>query len=86
MDESGRKGYEIVEWFRMVVPAGTPADIIARLRSELAGSMNAPGVEERLDQLGVEPMMSSPEELQRFMKSELAKYATIAKEAKIEPE
>jgi tripartite-type tricarboxylate transporter receptor subunit TctC len=86
LDESGLKGYEIVEWFGMVVPAGTPADIIAKLRSELAGAMKAPGVKERFDQLGVESMMSSPEELQRFMKTELAKYAAIAKEANIEPE
>ena len=76
-------GYEVTNWFGMVVPAATPRDIIARLHGEILKVLRLPEVRNSLIAQGTEPVGSSPEEFRAFMKSEAAKWARVIKEANI---
>jgi tripartite-type tricarboxylate transporter receptor subunit TctC len=76
-------GYEVTNWFGMVVPAATPRDIIARLYGEILKVLRLPEVRNSLIAQGTEPVGSSPEEFRAFMKSEAAKWARVIKEANI---
>jgi tripartite-type tricarboxylate transporter receptor subunit TctC len=76
-------GYEVVNWFGIVVPAGTPREIIARLHSEIVKILRTPDISERLSAQGSDPVGSSPDEFGAFMKSETAKWARVIKEANI---
>ena len=64
----------------MVVPTGTPVDIIARLNAETAKVLALPDVKARLDATGMVPSTSSPEELGRQMHNEIAKWAKVVKD------
>jgi len=76
-------GYEVVNWFGIVVPAGTPREVIARLHSEIVKILRMPDISERLTAQGSDPVGSSPDEFGAFMKSETAKWARVIKEANI---
>jgi tripartite-type tricarboxylate transporter receptor subunit TctC len=82
--ESGYPGFQAVNWYAYVAPARTPKDIIARLNRELVQVLNATEIREQLDQQGVEAKTSTPEELAKFMESELATWGKVVKAAKIE--
>jgi tripartite-type tricarboxylate transporter receptor subunit TctC len=82
--ESGYPGFQAINWYGYVAPARTPKDVIARLNRELVQVLNAPEVREQLDQQGVEAKTSTPEELAKFMESELATWGRVVKAAKIE--
>jgi len=77
--EAGIPGYETSAWYGMVVPTGTPADIIARLNAETAKVLTLPDVKSRLDATGMVPNTSSPEQLGTHMQQEIAKWAKVVK-------
>ena len=77
--EAGVPGYETTAWYGMMVPTGTPAEIIARLNAETAKALTLPDVKSRLDATGMVPKSSSPEELGRHMHDEIAKWAKVVK-------
>lgn len=76
-------GFEVVNWYGMVVPAGTPRQIIARLHAELMKAMSLPEIAEKLIAQGTDPMGTSPEAFGAFMKAETAKWALVLKSANI---
>ena len=76
-------GYEVTNWFGMVVPAATPRDVVTRLHAEILRVLRLPDVRDSLIAQGTEPVGSSPEEFGAFMKSEAAKLARVIKEANI---
>jgi len=76
-------GFEVVNWYGMVVPAGTPRDIIARLHTEIVKAMNIPEIHEKLVAQGTDPVGSTPEEFGAFMKSETVKWGRVIKAANI---
>ncbi len=78
--ESGLPGYEAQVWQSIVVPAGTPRDIIVKLNAELTRIMKLPETRERLSAAGIEPTTSTPEELAAFMRAETVKWSKIIKE------
>ena len=78
-------GYEVDNWYGMVVPARTPKATIARLRDEVAKAMAVPEVRDRLLGLGQVPVGSQPEEFAAFMKSERAKWLKVIRQANITP-
>jgi tripartite-type tricarboxylate transporter receptor subunit TctC len=84
--EAGVPGYESVQWFGMLVPAGTPRPIIDRLRQELTRALRAPDMKERLTSLGLNGVGSTPEEFAAYMKSETEKWAKVIKAMGIKPE
>ena len=84
--EAGVPGYEAVIWTGLYLPAATPKAIVTRLNAEVVKIMHQPELKERLQAQGSDPVGSSPEECDAFMKSEIAKWAKVAKDAGIKPE
>lgn len=75
--ESGVPGYETTGWFGIIAPAKTPPAIIQRLNAVLGEVMNTPDVRERLLKVGIEPMMTTPEEFAKFIRDEIPKWARV---------
>jgi tripartite-type tricarboxylate transporter receptor subunit TctC len=73
-------------WYGFVAPAKTPKPIIARWHTETAKALKTEEVHSRLGILGTEPVGSGPEVFSPIVKSELAKWAKVAREAGIKPE
>lgn len=81
--ESNFPNYEMMLWSGLFAPAGTPPAIVAKLQSAVQKAMHDPAMTERLGALGVEPIGSSSEDLANTMKSQIAQYTKVAKEAEI---
>jgi tripartite-type tricarboxylate transporter receptor subunit TctC len=86
ISEAGVPGYESVQWFGMLVPAGTPRPILDRLHQEITRAVRAPDMKERLNSLGLDVVASTPEEFGAYMKSETEKWAKVIKTMGIKPE
>jgi tripartite-type tricarboxylate transporter receptor subunit TctC len=70
-------GFETTQWYCVVTTAGVPAPIIARLNAEVHKAMNDPEVRQRLAAEGAESAPGTPEELGRFMRAEVARWAEV---------
>jgi tripartite-type tricarboxylate transporter receptor subunit TctC len=81
--DSGVAGFEAWAWQGFVVPAGTPPDIIAKLRDAYIKAVNDPGVRQKLVEAGVEPLQSTPQEMTDYMKSEIAKWGQVIRAGNI---
>jgi tripartite-type tricarboxylate transporter receptor subunit TctC len=81
--ESGVPGYDSGVWYGMLAPKGTPQHIITRLNEEFRKVLADPGIRDFLTKSGVDPEGSTPEELGKYMRSELAKWAKVVKAANI---
>ena len=77
MAESGVTGFDINNWFAFFVPAGTPADVVARLNTEINRALRLQDVKDRLSPQGAEAVGTSPEELARYARAESEKYARL---------
>ena len=84
--EAGVSGYAASGWFSVVARAGTPRPVIDKLNALLAAYLQRPDVGERLATLAINPLISTPDELERFIPAEIAKWAQVVKDAGIEPE
>ena len=81
--ESGLAGFDVVAWFGLFAPAGTPRPIVERLSSETRAALSAPEVRKRLIDLGAEPLGSPPDEFSAYVSAEFARWGRLAKEAGI---
>ena len=79
--ESGVSGYEFTSWNGVHVPANTPKAVISRIQAELVKVVAMPDVRERMVSLGMEVAGSTPEELGALVKSDIAKWSKVIKEA-----
>jgi len=79
--EQGMPGFEVVQWFGVFAPAGTPAEIVQRLHKEIAGVLAMPDVAERLSAQGAEPVGSTPAEFAKFIRAEIDKYGVLVKQS-----
>jgi len=86
LDEAGLKGYEIVGWNGLFVPAGTPRAIIAKLHAETVKALSHANVKERLATMGAEGVGSTPEQFAAFVKAEISKWAKVVKDAGLKQE
>jgi tripartite-type tricarboxylate transporter receptor subunit TctC len=84
--EAGVPGYESVQWFGMLVPAGTPRPIVERLHQDIVRGLRAPDMKEKLTGLGLNAVGSTPEQFGSYMKSETDKWAKVIKSMGIKPE
>jgi tripartite-type tricarboxylate transporter receptor subunit TctC len=84
--EAGLPGFDLVQWYGLLAPAGTPREIIARLHKESAAVLRTAEIRNHLGRNGGEVVSSSPEEFAAFLKTETAKMARVVKAAGIEPE
>jgi tripartite-type tricarboxylate transporter receptor subunit TctC len=81
--EAGVPGYVVISWFGVLVPAATPRELITRLNADLARTMGAPDVRERLAADGAEPTVGTPEQFGAFIKAEIAQWTKVIKNAGI---
>jgi tripartite-type tricarboxylate transporter receptor subunit TctC len=80
--ESGLPGFDLTTWFGLLVPAGTPPEIVARLNAEIVRALDAKDMRERLEKMGAEPLSNNtPERFAAFIRSEAAKYARVVKDS-----
>jgi tripartite-type tricarboxylate transporter receptor subunit TctC len=76
-------GFEMVNWWGLFVPAGTPQPVIGRLSSELVKIMRSSDVVDRFAGLGVESLSSTPEELTALVKAEITSFGNLIRAANI---
>jgi tripartite-type tricarboxylate transporter receptor subunit TctC len=84
--EAGVPGYEAVQWFGVLAPAGTPREIVARLHGEVVRTVQAADIRDRFAGDGADSVGSTPEEFAAFLRAETAKWAKVVKDAGIKPE
>jgi tripartite-type tricarboxylate transporter receptor subunit TctC len=77
--ESGVPGYESTLWYGLFAPAGTPREVVGRLSGEVVAILGLSDVRGSLQQQGAEPAGNSPDAFTAFVKSEIAKWATVVK-------
>jgi tripartite-type tricarboxylate transporter receptor subunit TctC len=79
-------GYASDTWYGIIVPAGTPRDVIAKLHAAAVKALNSPPVRERLTKLGAEPVGNSPEEFRALLEREQKQWTKVVKDsgAKVE--
>jgi tripartite-type tricarboxylate transporter receptor subunit TctC len=77
--ELGFPGFEATAWHALVVPAGTPKDVIAALHRGMIATLNDPDTRKALTNLGIEVLGSSPDELAAYIKTEIPKWEGIIK-------
>ena len=86
MQEAGVSGYDASVWLALLAPAGTPPEIVARLNVEVAKLMASPDARKALQEAGVEPNASSPEQLGTYMAAEMERWGKVVKDANIKLE
>jgi tripartite-type tricarboxylate transporter receptor subunit TctC len=79
--ESGLAGFDVVAWFGLFAPAGTPKPIVDRLSAETRAALAAPEVRKLLVDLGAEPLGSTPEAFAAYVKDEFERWGRLSKEA-----
>ncbi len=78
--EAGLPGFDLTTWFGLMVPAGTPAEIVSKLNAETVRALAAKDMRERLEKMGTEPPPNNtPEHFAAFIRNEAAKYAKVVK-------
>ncbi len=78
--EAGLAGYSAYVWMGLLAPKGTPAAIVERLNRELKASLGAPEVKGYFTEAGIEPVGSSPAEMDAYFREERDRWARIVKE------
>jgi len=76
-------GFQVVVWFGVLAPAGTPPEIVAKLNDAIVRALATPAVKETLSKLGVEPKSSTPEEFAATIRADIDKWAKVVQEANI---
>jgi len=85
--EGGLRGYDAATWFGLLVPAGTPPDIVSKLHATAVKAVLDPAIAQQYLRGGGEPSPSAtPEEFREFMRAESNKWAKVIRDAKIQPE
>lgn len=83
VSESGLPGFDALNWYPFMAPAGTPKELIARLNAEAVKALNAPDVRDKLMAQGLIPTPMTPEELGRFIREDYERWAKVIKLANV---
>jgi len=86
MREAGLKDYELVSWFGLMAPAGTPKSVVDTLHATTVKIVGMQDVQEKFTQGGSEPATSTPEQFAQQISADVAKFAKIVKAAGITPQ
>jgi tripartite-type tricarboxylate transporter receptor subunit TctC len=86
MEELGFKGFDAMQWYGTVGPAGIPADIVKRLNETQIATLKLPEMREKLMIEAVDPMPMSPEQFGQFIKDETRRWTALAKARNIQLE
>jgi tripartite-type tricarboxylate transporter receptor subunit TctC len=82
----GLKGYELLNWFGLFAPAGTPEPIVARFNEIVAAGLRDRSIAEKLEVQGIVPRVMTPAEVRSFVVSEAEKFGRIVEQANIKAE
>lgn len=74
-------GFDMLVWFGLLAPQGTPPAIIDRLNVEMVKALNDPAFQSQLAGMGVTPMPGSPDTFSRYLRSETTRWAKVVKDA-----
>ncbi|MGE5337742.1 MAG: tripartite tricarboxylate transporter substrate binding protein [Gemmatimonadota bacterium] len=83
VSEAGVPGYEATIWLGLMAPAGTPKPIVDKLNAAITRIVSQPDVRTAWQQQGAVPMTMTPEEFDRFLRDDIAKWANVVKIAKV---
>ena len=83
--ESGVPGFEVTSWYGIAAPAGTPQNAVARLNTEIRKAMQSPDVIDQFRIQGYEPLLSTPDEMNARIKTEVGTWTKIIRDAGIQP-
>lgn len=83
VSEAGLTGYDSTGWFGLVAPAGTPPAIVKRLHAEFTAALNDEAIKTQMRSSGMEPLASSVEGFEAYIKSETLKWAKVIRQANI---
>lgn len=81
--EAGLPGYEAVNWWGLIAPAGTPPEVVARLHREITAIQRAPEVVRRFESEAVDAIQMSTAEFSAYIQEETVKWARVVREAGI---
>jgi tripartite-type tricarboxylate transporter receptor subunit TctC len=84
MEEIGFKGFDAMQWYGSVGPAGLPADIVQRLNETQVAVLKAPDLAEKLASEAVEPWPMTPQQFGQYIRSDIARWTALAKARKIQ--
>lgn len=84
--ESGLPGYEAISWFGVLAPAGTPDPIIRKLSADLVRTINSPEIRKQILETGSLPLANTPEQMQKMIVDDTAKWAKVVNESHIRPD
>jgi tripartite-type tricarboxylate transporter receptor subunit TctC len=84
--EGGIADFEVVNWFGILGPANLPRPVVDRLNAAINRVVQSPDTKERFSSLGFEPRGGTPEDLERHIKSEIARWSSVIKSQGIKPE
>ncbi len=85
ISDEGVTGYEVLNWFGVFAPAGTPKEIVDRLATEAAAMFADPKTREMLKGEGADPIASTPADFAAFVLAEIKKWDEVGKAANIQP-
>jgi tripartite-type tricarboxylate transporter receptor subunit TctC len=86
MNESGLPGFVTETWYGVLVPAGTPAEVINVLNATIVKAVQKPDFRARLAQLGADPLTESPDYFRKMLASEIERWAKVVRISKAKPE
>jgi tripartite-type tricarboxylate transporter receptor subunit TctC len=81
--ESGYPGFEAVSWFGLFAPAGTPPAVVGKVHQDVVKVLAQPDLRTRFSQLGLDTVGNAPGELAAIVKTDIAKWSKVIKEAGI---
>ena len=81
--DQGVPGFAALAWWGVIAPAATPPAIVRRMHEELAKALKVPAVAQKLSEQGMDVVGGGPEELDRFLRTEIARWAAVVKENKV---
>jgi tripartite-type tricarboxylate transporter receptor subunit TctC len=81
--EQGVSDFEVNSWYGVCAPAGVPAPILDKLNADLHEVMRIPEIEKRLTELGMPPAPTTRDEFDQFIRTEIARWAQVIKDAGI---
>lgn len=83
MAEQGVPGFSALAWWGVIAPAGTPQPLVRRMYDELSRALANPALAQKFTEQGMDIVGGPPEELDRFVRAEISRWATVVREAKI---
>jgi tripartite-type tricarboxylate transporter receptor subunit TctC len=79
LEESGFKGFDAIQWYGSVGPAGVPADVVRHLNETQVAVLKDPELRERLSVEAVEPMPMTPEQFGQYIRADIQRWTALAK-------